>query len=160
MKTRLLGALVGLAIGFTLPIFAQEANLPDPRLRDALVTLAKKIDDAYLKGDAAALAALYTEDATLLRSDGAPIYGRDAIEQYWRGRFQLGHYVKHVSTPDQHSPHIIGTAGNELWSTAHWLSILQFQSGAKLQESGYWLQIHVLEEDALKIRVQANNMTF
>ena len=160
MKIRLLLSLAGLALAFAVPTFAQQTSTPDPQLRDALATLTKKIDDAYIKGDAAALAALYTEDATLLRSDGAPIYGRDAIEQYWRKRFQLGHYIKHVSTPDQHSPHIIGTAGNELWSTAHWISILQFQSGAKLQESGYWLQIHVLEGDALKIRVQATNMTF
>jgi len=160
MKMRLLLAVAGLAIGFTLPIFAQQTNTPDPKLREAFTTLCKNFDDAYIKGDAAALAALYTEDATLLRSDGAPIYGRDAIEQYWRARFQQGRYIKHVSTPDQHSPHIIGTAGNELWSTAHWISILQFQSGAKLQESGYWLQIHVLEGDALKIRVQASNMTF
>jgi ketosteroid isomerase-like protein len=160
MKIRLLLSLAGLALAFAVPTFAQQTSTPDPQLRDALATLTKKIDDAYIKGDAAALAALYTEDATLLRSDGAPIYGRDAIEQYWRKRFQLGHYIKHVSTPDQHSPHIIGTAGNELWSTAHWISILQFQSGAKLPESGYWLQIHVLEGDALKIRVQANNMTF
>ena len=88
----LLPALVGLAIGFALPTFAQQANTPDPKLSEAFTTLCKKFDDAYIKGDAAALAALYTEDATLLRSDGAPIYGRDAIEQYWRARFQQGHY--------------------------------------------------------------------
>ena len=97
MKMRFLLTLAVLAIGFTLPIFAQEANLPDPQLRDALATLTKKIDDAYIKGDAAALAALYTEDATLLRSDGAPIYGRDAIEQYWRARFQQGQFPLSVN---------------------------------------------------------------
>ena len=53
--------------------------MPDPQLRDALAMLTKKIDDAYIKGDAAALAALYTEDATLLRL-------LEDLEDAWRGR--------------------------------------------------------------------------
>ena len=34
MKTRLLGALAGLAMSFALPTFAQQANKPDPQLRE------------------------------------------------------------------------------------------------------------------------------
>ena len=45
MKTRLLGALVGLAISFALPTFAQQTNTPDPQLREQLLALAKKVDD-------------------------------------------------------------------------------------------------------------------
>jgi hypothetical protein len=37
MKTRLLGALVGLAISFALPTFAQQTNKPDPQLRERLI---------------------------------------------------------------------------------------------------------------------------
>jgi hypothetical protein len=35
MKIRLL-ALVGLAISFALPTFAQQTNTPDPKLRDQI----------------------------------------------------------------------------------------------------------------------------
>ena len=58
--------LVGLAISFAFPTFAQQTNTPDPQLRQQLLTLAKKFDDAINKNDAAALAALYTEDAVLV----------------------------------------------------------------------------------------------
>jgi hypothetical protein len=34
-----LKALVGLAIGFALPTFAQQTNTPDPKLREALARL-------------------------------------------------------------------------------------------------------------------------
>jgi hypothetical protein len=36
MKMRLLGALVGLAISFALPTFAQQTNTPDPQMRSDL----------------------------------------------------------------------------------------------------------------------------
>ena len=63
MKTRLLGALVGLAISFALPTFAQQKETVDPEIRQQLDALAKKFDDASNKADAAALAALFTQDA-------------------------------------------------------------------------------------------------
>ena len=78
MKIRLVVAIVGLAIGFVLPSFAQQTNTPAPNLRQQLLALAKKFDDAYDNNDPAALAALYTEDAVIVRNDGEPIYGREA----------------------------------------------------------------------------------
>ena len=57
MKIRLVVALVGLAISFALPTFAQQTNTPDPQLRQAIVALHKKYDDAFNNGDAAAMAA-------------------------------------------------------------------------------------------------------
>jgi hypothetical protein len=63
MKTHFVFTLVGLAIGFALPTFAQQTNTGDPKLREALEAFLKKEDETYLNGDAAALAALYTEDA-------------------------------------------------------------------------------------------------
>jgi hypothetical protein len=59
MKMRLL-TIIGLAIGFALPTFAQQTNTPDPKLREALATFNKTFDDAMLKEDPAAVAALYT----------------------------------------------------------------------------------------------------
>ena len=44
---------------------------------------------AYAK-DVAALASLYTEDATLLPPASVPIKGRKNIQQYWQGFFDAG----------------------------------------------------------------------
>ena len=103
-------ALVGLAISFALPTFAQQTKTPHPQLREQLLALDKKFDDAFANGDAAAIAALYTEDAVIVRDDGGPIYGREAIEKYWADVFKTVHYSKHMSKPEQYSPHIIGGA--------------------------------------------------
>jgi hypothetical protein len=63
MKIPLAVTLVGLAIGFVLPTFAQQKDTVDPELRQQLDAYDKKVDEAFNNGDAAALAATYTDDA-------------------------------------------------------------------------------------------------
>jgi ketosteroid isomerase-like protein len=63
MKMRLLGALVGLAIGFAVPAIAQEKEVADPEIRRQLDVIDSKFDEAYDKNDAAAIASLFTQDA-------------------------------------------------------------------------------------------------
>ena len=46
MKIRLLLALVGSAISFAWPTFAQQTNTPDPQLRQALDDLFKRETEA------------------------------------------------------------------------------------------------------------------
>jgi hypothetical protein len=115
MKIHHLLAIVGLAINFALPVLAQEKDTVDPKTAEQLSALSKKTDESYNSGDAAALAALYTEGAVLLTNTG-PIYGREAIEKHFAEVFQKVHYSKHLDARDQSSPHIIGTTGNEAWS--------------------------------------------
>src|SRR5262245_4002389 len=45
--------------------------------------LYKPYEDAFNQNDAAAVAALYTEDAVLLPPETDPVYGREAIEKGW-----------------------------------------------------------------------------
>ena len=99
MKVRLLLALVGLAISFGLPTFAQQKDAADRRIvqqRDLLGSpsslgefgeLSQKLDEAYNKNDAAAAAALFTEDALLVAPDGM-FSGRQAIEKRYEDTFQ------------------------------------------------------------------------
>jgi hypothetical protein len=51
-ENRLIVALVGLAISFALPTFAQQTDTPDPQLRQQIVALTKKFDDAMNNNDA------------------------------------------------------------------------------------------------------------
>jgi ketosteroid isomerase-like protein len=160
MKTRSLLALVGLAISFALPAFAQQTNAPDPQLREALVALAKKFDDAYNNNDATALAALYTENAVEVTDQG-PIYGREAIKKHFADVFQKVHFSNHLITIDQDSPHAIGTAGNEMWETGGWGCTInvQGQSGDPIQLKGYHSSIAVREGDAWKKQMITWNVT-
>jgi hypothetical protein len=88
MKMRLLTALVGLAISFALPTLAQQK---EPTLseqdRQQLGALGKKMDEANNNNDAAAVAALFTEDVVLVTDKGL-VNGREAIEKWYADDFQ------------------------------------------------------------------------
>ena len=84
MKIRLV-TLLGLAISFALPIFAQQTNTPDPQLRQQLVALFKKFDEVWNSNDHAAWAALFTDDAIEV-TNTEPIYGRNALARTEKGK--------------------------------------------------------------------------
>ena len=74
--------LAGLTISFALPTFAQEQSAVDPKTRQEFV-------EAYNKHDAAATAALYTQDAVRVKdwSGGDLLVGREAIEKGFEKEF-------------------------------------------------------------------------
>ena len=106
--------------------------------------------------DAAAVAALFTEDAVLVNDTG-PIYGREAIEKMYADLFQKVHFSNHIAKLDQYSPHIIGTTGNEMWWNGEWSVTVQGQTGDPIQTKGYWTSIVVRDGDAWKDRMQIWN---
>jgi len=150
MKTSSVVTLVGLAISFALPTFAQQTNTPDPQLRQRLLAVIEKHAGAMNKNDAAAAAALFTEDAIYL-TDRGPINGREAIEKMYADLFQKVRFSDHVITVDQNSPHILGTDGKEMWATGGWSSTIQAQNSDPVQIKGYWSVIR--GGDDLKIRM-------
>jgi ketosteroid isomerase-like protein len=153
MKIRLLLAIVGLAISFAAPAFAQQKDAADPQIAEQLTALSEKNN-----GDAVALAAPYTEDAVLVNDTG-PIYGREAIEKHWADVFKKYHFGNHIDEVDQYSPHHIGTADNEAWSNGEWSETIQGQNFGLIQIKGYWSNITVREGDTWKIRMDAFNVT-
>ena len=59
MKIHFLGSLVGLAIGFVLPIFAQHKDTADPQVRQEIEATLLKFEEAFNNHDAAARATLF-----------------------------------------------------------------------------------------------------
>jgi len=158
MKIRFLLALVGLAISFTLPTFAQQKDEVDPQIIEQFKVLGKKWAEAVDNNDAAAVAALCTEDAVFV-TDTGPIYGREAIQKHWADAFQKMHFSNHFDTNDQYSPHIIGTTGNEVWGNGEWGNTLQGKDWGPIQVTGYWSDIFVREGDTWKILMDTFNVT-
>ena len=148
---------VGLVITFALPAFAQQKETVDPDILEQLAALGKKIHEAWSKNDAAALAATYTEDAVLVHDTG-PVYGREAIEKHYADLFKQVHFSNHFGKRDQYSPHIIGTAGNEIWENGDWSLTYQVAGGGPIQLKGYWSAIRVREGDAWKTRMEMSNV--
>jgi Domain of unknown function (DUF4440) len=65
-------------INFVVPAFAQEKDTVDPQTRQQVETAAMKYDEAFNKNDAAAVAALFTQDAIEVGPDG-PDYGQQCM---------------------------------------------------------------------------------
>ena len=161
MKIRFLIALIGLAISFAVATLAQQTNTPDPRLREAFTTLLKKMDDGFVNSDAAALAAFYTDDAVHVTFNRPPIYGREAIQKHFENDFKnlKLHFIQFISKPEEYSPHVIGTAGNELWGTGEFEQAFQFPNANPMRIKGHLLFILVPDGDALKIKADTFNFS-
>ena len=169
MKIRLLGALVGLAISFALPTFAQQKDtadariaqqrdlVGDPKALDEFGSLATQQSEAFTNKDAAAVAALFTEDAVFL-TDTGPLYGPQAVEKQYAEWFKGWHHSNHISKRDPNTTHIIGTADNIALS-AEWSETNQAQGEQPFQLKGYWLAIDTRVGDAWKIRMLTYNVT-
>jgi ketosteroid isomerase-like protein len=158
MKMRLGVALVGLAISVSLPAFAQQKHAADPQISQQLDVLGQQYDAAFNNGDAVALAGIFTEDAVLV-TDTGPVYGREAIEKYYADLFKQVHFSNQIGKRDQYSPHIIGTAGNEMWFNGDWSLTYQVNGGGPIRLKGYSSTICVREGDAWKRLLQMSNVT-
>ena len=150
MKIRILLSLAWLALGFVLPTVAQEQKTVDPKILEQLDALCKKFDEAFNNNDAAAVAALFTEDGVYM-TDRGPVIGRPAIEKYHADLFKQFHLSNSLITVDEDSPHMIGTASNELWATGVWSATIQGQNFGPIQIKTYWSVIR--EGDDWNIRM-------
>ena len=149
-------SVVGLTISFVLPTFAQQKDTVDPKLHQRLVALVNKHAEAFNKNDAAAVAAAFTDDGVYVPETG-PVTGRPAIEKYWADVFKQLHLSNEIVTVDEDSPHIIGTAGNEIWATGAWSATIQGKDWGPKDIKGYWSVIR--EGDDWKIRMLTWNVT-
>jgi ketosteroid isomerase-like protein len=114
----------------------EQTSTPDPQLRQQFGAKSKRFDEACTNYDAPAAAAFFTEDAVLVTYTG-PLCGRKAIEKSFADLFQKWRVSNHIRKPDQYSPHILGTAGNEMWGTGVWSATAQGQSGGPIRHKGY-----------------------
>src|ERR1700730_9537857 len=72
--------------------------------------------------------------------------------------FQKVHLSNNLSKADQNSPHIIGTAGNEMWATGEWSQTIQGQNFGPVEVKGYSSSIAVREGNGWKIRMLTRNI--
>ncbi|MBV9106392.1 MAG: nuclear transport factor 2 family protein [Verrucomicrobia bacterium] len=96
-----------MAISFALPTFAQEKQTVDPQLIQKLDTISKKYNEAINNYDAAAIGALYTDDAIFVTDTGF-LYDRQTIEKFYADNFKGWQPKNHTSTMDPHSVRMLG----------------------------------------------------
>ena len=159
MKIRsVVTTLVGLAISFALPTYAQQNDLADPQTtQKVFAAVYKGFVEARNNHDAAAIAAHYTRDAVFVTPDG-PIIGQEAIQKWYTDLYQFWR-PKNLGSKAEPELHVIGTAGNEFWATGDWSETGQGKNGEPITIKGYWGMIFVRESDDWKIRVASGNIT-
>jgi uncharacterized protein (TIGR02246 family) len=153
MKIPLLLTLAALSMGCAMPALAFEGNLAgDVKALDAIGALGMNYDEAYKRSDAAALAALFTEDAVLVTPEGL-FSGRQTIEKWYADDFQRWHPANNIDQIDQ-----LNAIGDAAFAVGEWWCTFQSQNGPA-QARGYWSAIYVREGDAWKIRMLSFNET-
>ena len=149
MKIRSVVALIGLAISFAFPIYAQDQNAVDPQTPQEIEAVGMQFIEAYNKHDAAAVAALYTHDAVRVDNPSgfgrALIVGRKAIEKLletdftgsWSSSPRVGKLVQMYAFED---------------------SIASISEWSRAQYNGHSVQIFVRDPDTWKIRMEYNSV--
>jgi uncharacterized protein (TIGR02246 family) len=146
-----------LAIGFALPTFAQQKETVDPQLIQKLYdTLSKKWNEAYNNHDAAAIIAVYAEDAIDVTHNG-PLYGHQAIEKFYTGQFKGWQPKNHTSTIDPHSVRMLGP--DTLTRGGEWSETGKGKNGEDVPIKGYFSEIDTRQGDEWKICVLIGNLT-
>jgi ketosteroid isomerase-like protein len=103
MKRLLVRALIALVV--TAPAAHAQTSRSDI---EAIKEAARQFSAAYMRGDAAAMVAIYTRDAVIFPEQSDAISGYDAIKQYWTmrpGRKVTRHLLRptHVEVDGQHA---------------------------------------------------------
>lgn len=89
---RFFTSLVVLTLSFALVSCAQlvtDRRTAELRVRQAIEKANAKFVEAFSRGDAAAIAALYIEDAKLLPPNNPMVSGRQSIEEFWKGFIEM-----------------------------------------------------------------------
>ena len=145
MLTALVSA-VGSAVAFSGDLAG------DTRALDEFHALSKKFDEAIDRRDAAAVAALFTEDGVFMTPTGV-LFGRRAIEESCARDLKLRPVSSHIHQADQ-----LCSVGKEAWSLGQWWSTVPSERGPAFLQ-GYWSALFAREGDAWKFRMLTFNET-
>jgi uncharacterized protein (TIGR02246 family) len=146
MKIRFLFALVGLAISFAVPAYAQQKDKSDPKIVQQIRALEMKFDEAFNRSDVGALAALYTEDAVRVTPHGT-FSGRQAIAKDYAERFQRYQSNNYVRKGDR-----VNAVGNDVRASGKWSCAFHDTDGRYKHIDGHYSAVWVREGDTWKIR--------
>jgi uncharacterized protein (TIGR02246 family) len=116
---------------------AMEKSAPGVEVSAGLAEFRTRYLDAYRRADAEALAALYAEDALLLRPDMPPVRGRAAIRETVAKLFAAGAATLEV-VPD---PAATGASGGLAWTSGRLRATLTPPGRAPVTTEAHYLDV-------------------
>jgi uncharacterized protein (TIGR02246 family) len=148
MKREIAAVIAGLAISFCWPVMAQQKDLANLQIEQQIRMLAMKYDTAINSHDAAAVAALYTQDAVWVTYHDGKYHGRQAIEQeYDKMYFKAWNKHNYATSVER-----VTAAGNEVRSTGTWNCAYSEGKGDSHPDGGRYWWVIVRDGDSWKIR--------
>lgn len=113
------------------------------QVRKAIEEGNAKFGNAVRKGDGAAIAALYTEDATLLPPDSDAIKGRAGIEAFWKGGLRMGIKEAVLTTVD------VSAAGDLAYEIGRFALKVQPEGKGVVESKGKYVVVWKKGPDAI-----------
>jgi ketosteroid isomerase-like protein len=166
MKIRLLTAVAGFALSLASPISAQEKETQlSEQDREQIISIGRKNDEAWSKSDAAALGALFTEDAVFVTPAGV-ISGRAAIEKRdqevftkLQKRFEgnPSSESKHITNVTK-APEMHAIDENTAWGVGEWTQTIPGPDNTVKEVHGHFGSVTVRDGDFWKTRMLTVNV--
>jgi len=119
--------------------------------RTAIEANSKQFTEAFNKGDAAAVANMYTMDARVLPPNGEMVEGRPNIQKFWQGAMSAG--VKMVSLETMH----VETQGNVAVEIGRYITTSPGAGGTTTTDKGKYVVVWKREGKSWKLAVDIFN---
>ena len=135
-----------------------EKDAADQQILQQLEAKRKDYDERVNNNDAAAVAALFTEDAIFVTESGL-FYGRQGVENLYAEWFDAPgwHISDYIGKIDPNSIHFLGTTDYVMLG-GKWSETYQVEGEKPFQLQGYWSWIVTRVRDDWKIRLLTYNI--
>lgn len=115
------------------------------KIIDEIRSANRNFMDAFGRGDAAGVAALYTPDAKLLPPDSQMMNGTEAIRSFWQGAMNLGIKEAKLETVE------VDARDNVAFEIGKYTLTIQPQGGQKVIATGKYVVVWKNEDGKWKL---------
>jgi uncharacterized protein (TIGR02246 family) len=121
-------------------------------VREAIKNTNLKFAEVFARGDAAAVAALYTSDARLMPPDAPTLSGAEAITAYWQGAMSHGITAATLETVD------VQTSGGDLATEIGRFTLsMEAAGGGRAEQTGKYIVLWKHEGGTWKLHADIWN---
>ncbi|MFQ5771774.1 MAG: YybH family protein [bacterium] len=105
------------------------------QVQQAIEDANAKFAEAFNSGDAAAVAALYTDDATLLPPNSTMIQGNEGVQNFWNGAMAMGIKDVALTTVD------VSGGGDLAYEIGKYSLTIQAEGQAAIKDEGKYVVV-------------------